>query len=268
MNRFKTLLLGSALLGSAGSVATGADTILAQIDDPGSLQFVNAISEGVTVYDFIGMEVTAHHCSGPAETIQLSTGYIPGYPASYAPPELHTACAVGSNWSVHVFTNSAGRKGFCFRSFGAGEICAFEINGLYSSQMLFDRTNPSPGSPGSGTGLDATVERYGYGSSGWPGNADYNMYYIDEVSVRGMAPRRDVYARMYIEMVGSPHDTGDVVSFVVDMDFAAERPSEPDPQDSSTGGGDHNGNGNGNGGPNEWWRRLFRRGGRSVNLPR
>ena len=125
------------------------------------VQLVDELSEGVTVFDYIGLEVSAHHCSGYIETITLGNGYIPGYPASYAPPELHTACAVGTNWSVHVF-NTGTRLGFCFRGLGLTEICGFEIHALDSARMVFDRTNPAPGSMGSGNGLDARIEAYGY----------------------------------------------------------------------------------------------------------
>jgi hypothetical protein len=279
MNRFKNFILGAALLGGLGATATASDTILAQINDPGMVQLVDELSEGVTVFDYIGLEVSAHHCSGHIETITLGTGYIPGYPASYAPPELHTACAVGTNWSVHVF-NTGTRLGFCFRGLESTEICGFEIHALNSARMVFDRTNPAPGSLGSGNGLDARIEAYGYtfygsGIIGYPGNADYYMYYVNEVSVMGRPPMADTYGKMYIEMIGGPHDTGDVVSFTVDMDYAADRPSErdPDPQDSSTSDDDDDGGsgdgGSGDGGSiNDWLRELFNRGGRSRALPR
>ena len=242
MKSLKNIALGAVVMGSACASASAWDTILAQINDPGLNHDVPQLSQFVSPSDYIGMAVRAYDCSGGFDTITLAPGNIPGYPAGTATPETHLACGVGLGWSVHVFNSATGRLGFCFRGVGPVEICAFEILALDSIPMVFDRSDPGPGTTGSGWGGDASIVNYGYGSSGWPGNSDYNMYYIDQVGVMGMPAVGDTYGRMYIELVGSPHDINDVISFTVDMDLVGNRPGDPDPGPNDSGvPGDING---------------------------
>lgn len=248
MISLKSIALGAMVVGSACGSVSASDTILAQINDPGANQDVQELSQSVTINDYIGMTINAYDCTGGISTVTLAPGSIPGYPSGLAAPESHLACGVGLGWSVHVFRSTTGRLGFCFRGLHPSNICGFEILALESVPLVFDRTNPGPGSSGSGWGGDAKIVNYGYGSTGWPGNSDYKMHYINQVSVMGMPPLRDTYGRMFIELVGGPHDIDDVISFTVDMDFVGNRPGDPDPgPNDSEVDGDINGDGQVNG---------------------
>jgi len=248
MISLKSIALGAMVVGSACGSASASDTIIAQINDPGAYQDVPELSQFVSPHDYIGMSIVAYHCTGGTDTVTLATGNIPAYPAGTAATESHVACGVGTGWSVHVFTSTSGQLGFCFRGLSPANICGFEILALDSARLVFDRTNPGPGTTGSGWGADANIVNYGYGT-GWPGNSDYAMYYIDEVGIMGLPPERDIYSRMYIEFLGGPHDINDVISFTVDMDFVGNRPGDPDPGPNDTDPlrGDINGDGRVNG---------------------
>lgn len=196
------------------------------------------------------MEIVAHHCDGTTDAVNLGVGTIPRHPVTASGPQFFVACGVGSTWSVHVFQIAAtGQFGFCFRGLEQSNICRFSINAYPTSNLVFDRTNPGPGTLGSTWGSDAAVVPYG-SSTGWFGNADYNIYYFDQIEVTGQPAQGDTYARMEIEFVGGPHDIDDVVSLTVDMDFAGLRDGDPDPDPNGDNNpmGDINGDGRVDGG--------------------
>lgn len=225
--------------------ASGWDTILTQTNLPGTPHLVPELSAPVLMSDFLGMEIVAHYCDGFVDVVTLSPGSIRVYPVSSSGWEPFAACAQGRDWSVHVFTFSGtGQLGFSFRGLEGSNICRFDIHAYPTTNLVFDRTNPGPGTWGSDWGSDAAVVPYGYGT-GWPGNSDYNIFYTDQIEVPGQPAQMDTFAQMAIEFVGGPHDLDDVVSITVDMDFVGFREGEPDPDPNGGTGpmGDLNGDG-------------------------
>jgi len=82
---------------------------------------------------------------------------------------------------------------------------------LADAGAAFDRSTPTPGTPGSSEGQDFLV-------AGTPGISEYHVRYLHSVGIGKKSPRGDLFTRMEIEFAVGSFEDGDVITFRADGD--------------------------------------------------
>lgn len=238
LNTLKKTLPLFATVAAVTSSAFATGGIVSQTSIPGSTFTVPHLSPATYLFDYRGMEVVVHHCDGTVESAVMMPMNIPNYPTGSAGTFSVSAGVVGSTFAAFAYPSaSTGNIGLDMRGIGDANICAIEFFAP-TANLVFDRTNPHPGSAGSTAGRDASLD-YKFG------NSSYRISYVDQIEVAGSPPAGDTYARLIVEFVGSPLDIDDIVSIDVDTDFIGSEPNRDVPDEPVDGAlpADFNGDG-------------------------
>src|SRR5262249_17935497 len=154
--------------------------------DPGTTNTTGGITGFQTFGDMmVGMSVTAFFTNGSSEVATwMATG--PG-----------AGRAQGTGWSLSesgdTFSPALGSDPWNLRNAIPGDIgiTRLVLDGG-PGMTIFDRTNPSPGTPGSGSGLDFTSDHFDA--------LDITATYRNQVAVTPNAPVGDIYRVLDVQI--------------------------------------------------------------------
>ena len=127
-----------------------------------------------------------------------------------------------AGYSVHVYLTEEGEIAFNFQGFESAQIEGFEI--ALGAYFCFDRTEPDPGTPGSGTGSDIALDdtlRSGYARSG---DLDLLVTYQIPIQLPGEPVHGDIFENLYITVVDDLFQSTDSFGLVTDIDFRYDDP--------------------------------------------
>jgi hypothetical protein len=200
--RFCTAALGVAcVLVVAGQAFAGSVTV---VSDPGTLQNTAALTGFATKGDMmVGMKVTAFFSDSSSEyAIWAADG--PG----------NGKATGGTGWWLAEVGDTFGGRWTLQNPNFLGMTRLLIDAGV--GDTVFDRTSPSPGTAGSGSGWDFAVVS-GTGDD----RLDILATYRDAVGVAGNAPVGDLFRRLDIEFIGGTGYRSSVSSYM-DLVFIAD----------------------------------------------
>lgn len=162
---------------------------------------VMAMSQASTMTMLLALPIKVIMCSGAGESpVFVATG-------------LATARATGSTYTIEASLIDATTTRFLIRHTGLSNDGVWRVNfGGMTQSMVFDRTQPSPGSAGSLTGLDVT---YFGGVGFWNAQAIWSS----PIRVGAAAVQNDAYNKLTINF-STCFMAGDFIHFHVDTDKA------------------------------------------------
>jgi hypothetical protein len=215
-------LLVSVLLCPA--VLTAA-TITVQPDPPVN---VGGIEDAITGADMAGLIVTATY-RGPSGLTSGSASWLPTGPTSGAAISAGDPSSPPA-WSVSLTGDTNDSFAWHYSATLLGLLVSLEFDGT-TAGLVFDRSAPGPGSPGSGPGTDIV-----FGAL-QPAGADAAtvVTYARAVGIGNQQARGDLFARLLIDFSQVPSPFGPGFGGLPPQDFSFTQDSDRTVPEPATG---------------------------------